>query len=81
MLLCTDYDVIVSSEPWLHKEINDNELGLFKNHSFFFTVIGEVQLARHRRRWRINCGQKSLTLLSYNILLQNNNVEQSFVKL
>jgi len=35
MLLCADYDVIVLSEPWLYKEINDNELGLFPNYSFF----------------------------------------------
>lgn len=84
MLLCADYDVIVLSEPWLYKEINDNELGLFPNYSIFSfrcdrgSVIGTniggggvlIAVKSHLHCYRIIC-----------ILLQNINIEQSFVSL
>lgn len=76
-----DYDIIVLSETWLHNGINDNELGLFPTYSVFRSDRGSTLGTNiNIRGGGVVIAVKS-HLHCYRIPLQNNDVEQLFIKL
>jgi len=76
-----DYDIIVLSETWLHNDINDNELGLLPTYSVFRSDRGSTFGTNiNIRGGGVLIAVKS-HLHCYSIPLQNNDVEQLFIKL
>lgn len=79
IVLC-DYDVIVLPETWLHNGINDNELGLLPNYSILCCDRGRLVFGNNARGGGALIAVKSYFHFNV-VLLQNNNIDQLFVKL